>query len=254
MKREMITVNNFYKDPEAVVRYAMTLRYYNPYADNWRGSNTPEAMAHTGWRTSMFKKAKECPFKSSSSFIRTLETITGEEIDLAHWNKDYPEDPETGAIIDSPDYLADPTKGLLYSNLIPNSVSCRWNCAFHVKHYKHRAFGEGVHDHIEDAWSGVGADGWTGLIYLTKDAPRAAGLKIMKNKYGNDRERFTDPDRWELVDDFANVYNRLILVRGWMPHVGGDGFGTTLENGRLFQTLFFKTKQTLTVASCEITL
>lgn len=254
MKREIIVVNDFYKDPDAVAAYALTLRYYNPYADNWRGSSSPEAMATTGWHSSFFKKAKDCPFKSSAALIKTLEVMTGEEIDLEHWQRDYPEDPETGAVIDSPEYLIDPAKGMKYGNLIPHSMSCRWNCAFQVKHHQHAALGEGAHDHIEDAWSSVGADGWSGLIYLNKDAPRDSGLKIMKNRYGNDRERFTDPDRWALIDDIGNVYNRLILVRGWMPHVGGDGWGNTLETGRLFQTLFFKTKNPLNIEACEIKL
>lgn len=31
MKREVIIVNDFYQDPDAVIRYAKGLRYYNPF-------------------------------------------------------------------------------------------------------------------------------------------------------------------------------------------------------------------------------
>lgn len=254
MKRETITVNNFYKTPEKVIAYAMTLRYHNPYANNWLGSNSPEAMANTNWRASHFVKAKNCPFKSSSEFVRALEILTGEQIDLDHWNRDFPEDPETGAVLTTGPHIKDPAKGFKFSNIVPDSIGCRWNCGFQVKHTRHAKPFAGVHDHVEDEWSGVGMDGWTGLIYLNRDAPRDAGLQIVRNKFGNDRERFSSPDRWELVDDFGNVFNRLILVRGWMPHQGGSGWGDSLQNGRLFQTLFFKTKKPVDTLSVDIPL
>lgn len=254
MKREIITVNNFYKDPDKVIAYAMTLRYYNPYANNWRGSNSPEAMANTNWHASHFIKAKDCPFKSSSEFIRTLESLTGEEVDLEHWNKDFPEDPATGALLMTGPHIKDPTKEFVFANLNNELIGARWHCGFHVKHTKHAAAFDAVHDHVEDGWNHSGMDGWTGLIYLNRDAPRDAGLQILKNKYGNDRERYVSPDRWELVDDFGNVFNRLLLVRGWMPHQGGNGWGNSLTNGRLFQTLFFKTKKPVAIASVDIPL
>ena len=51
-----------------------------------------------------------------------------------------------------------------------------------------------------------------------------------------------DFTKWELVDRFANVYNRLILYRGEYFHTSLDYFGTNKENGRLFQTFFFDTE------------
>jgi hypothetical protein len=242
MKREIIAVNNFYENPEEVVRYAMSLKYYNPWIYNQKGSSVPEDMIRAVTRVSFFRKAKDCPFKSSKKFISTLEQIVGEEIDLDHWNKDFPENPIDGTLITPRPDLIDPTKPESFDNLAPDSTSCRWNCIFQVKHLKHEP-GTEIHNHTRDIWNSVGLDGWTGLIYLNEDAPRDSGLKTWKNKYNNNFEYRTSADRWELIDDFANVYNRLILIRGDMPHVGGSGWGDNLNNGRLFQTLFFKTKK-----------
>ncbi len=250
MKREIIVVNDFYQDPERIVHYAMGLEYCSPYAHNQRGSSSPDEMMKAPWLTSRFKKALDCPFKSSTELLSKLEKIIGEEIDLEHWNRDFPELPDGSVSIPRPD-LIDPTQPDTFENLLPNATSCRWNCAFNIKLHD-QPMGTGVHNHMKDRWNSVGPDGWTGLIYLNKEAPRATGLKLFKNTFGNDLEWMSDPDRWELMDEFANVYNRLILVRGWMPHAGGSGFGTSIETGRLFQTLFFKTKKVQEIAGCSI--
>ena len=243
MKKDVIIVNNFYENPEEVIRYAMSLKYYNPWARNQMGSSAPEDMVNTATRVSFFKKAKECPFKSSKEFIGALEKITGEEIDLDHWNKDFPENPEDGTELQNRFDLIDPNKKTTFDNLVPNAVSCRWNCVFQVKHIRHQK-NELIHNHVRDTWNSVGLSGWTGLIYLNKDAPRDAGLATYKNIKGDHYEWMSAPENWELVDDYANVYNRLILLRGLVPHVGAAGWGNTLKNGRLYQTLFFKTKPT----------
>lgn len=113
--------------------------------------------------------------------------------------------------------------------------------------FNEHELGSGVNSHAAPtAHSRVGEDGWAGLIYLNKDAPCDSGLKTFKNKYGNEYEYMTAPDRWQLIDDLANVFNRLILIRGRTPHTGGSGFGSSMEDGRMFQTLFFKTLQPLT--------
>ena len=102
--------------------------------------------------------------------------------------------------------------------------------------------------------------GWAGVLYLTPNAPLSAGTAIYKHKetglmswkYSEhtDEENKTaaplletqDFTKWELVDRFANVYNRLILYRGEYFHTSLDYFGTTKENARLFQTFFFNTE------------
>jgi hypothetical protein len=48
-------------------------------------------------------------------------------------------------------------------------------------------------------------------------------------------------ENWILCDKRANVFNRLILHRGDIPHRGSAGWGSSLEDGRFYQTLFFRT-------------
>jgi hypothetical protein len=223
MRTDVIVVNNFYKNPDAVRAYALAQPYYYPYqmrAAIESGKEQPT------WQSTFFKPAEECVFKSSEALITRLEQLTRERVDRAHWNRGFPVDAA--------------------QNLLPGyhkiERSCRWNCSFHVKYKKHE-IGTGVHNHVTDYWNSVGRFGWTGLVYLNPDAPRDAGLRTWKNRLGKDFEWMTSKDRWELIDEYANVYNRLILCRGRIPHSGGAGFSDDFrpENGRLFQTFFFKT-------------
>jgi len=157
--------------------------------------------------------------------IERLEEIVDERIDLEHWNRDFPVDEE--------------------QNLFPQyrelDRSCRWNCCFHLKFTQHEP-GTGVHNHVTDEWNSVGEFGWAGIIYLNPAAPLEAGLMLWRNMLGLNYEWMTDKDRWEVVDRFGNIFNRLILVRGRIPHSGAPGFGNSIHTGRLFQTFFFKVK------------
>jgi hypothetical protein len=51
----------------------------------------------------------------------------------------------------------------------------------------------------------------------------------------------TAPANWQSLDSFGNLFNRLVLVRGDIPHSGARGWGRTLDEGRLYQTFFFRT-------------
>jgi len=108
---------------------------------------------------------------------------------------------------------------------------------------------------------------WAGIIYLTLDEHAKGGTDFFRNRtYGTDRapltdeeaqtiygkpsprdalreiltvERGSDPDEWELIGTVPMKFNRLILFRPWFWHSSGDGFGDSLENGRLVVLLFF---------------
>lgn len=53
---------------------------------------------------------------------------------------------------------------------------------------------------------------------------------------------FQDMTKWDMVDRFGNIYNRLIMYRADNYHMSLDYFGNNLENGRLFQVFFFNTE------------
>lgn len=92
---------------------------------------------------------------------------------------------------------------------------------------------------------------YAGVLYLTPDAPVQGGTcfyrskHTKKNKVTADEHKvvfnkgFLDPTEFERMDTLANVYNRLVLFDAKLIHAGNDYFGTTKENGRLFQLFFF---------------
>lgn len=100
---------------------------------------------------------------------------------------------------------------------------------------------------------------WAGVVYLTPDAPISAGTGLFRHKETqlrnwNYRERTKEEDivsphmthphdytKWDMIDRFGNLFNRLILYRADLYHVSLDYFGSTKEDGRLFQVFFFNT-------------
>jgi hypothetical protein len=236
VRSNVIIVENFYRDPMAIRDYALRERYYHPYQ-----ANAAIAAGHvrSKWQSSYFREAADCPFKSSQALRDKLAALTGEAIDLEHWNRSFPTDLEGKARAGCEDVVR----------------SCLWNCSFHFKPEAHQPVGEGVHNHVTDIWNGVGPDGWACLIYLSPDAPLAGGLKLWRNHdAARDFDWMTPSHNWELVDDIGNVFNRLILVRGNLPHSGAAGWADQIEHGRLFQTFFFRSAATRALAGLEIRL
>lgn len=89
---------------------------------------------------------------------------------------------------------------------------------------------------------------WAGVCYLTPNAPVSGGTSLYRHKATGHREKVGedyesyDYTKWEEVDRIGNIYNRIILYRGNMFHASVDYFGSTYEDGRLFQTFFFDTE------------
>lgn len=102
---------------------------------------------------------------------------------------------------------------------------------------------------------------WAAVCYLTPNAPLSAGTGLFKHKatgltmaprkddgsyddelLGEVYKDAQDMTKWDLVDNVANVYNRLILYRGDHFHMSMDYFGQDVNDGRLFQTFFFNTE------------
>jgi hypothetical protein len=225
MRTDIIIVDDFYTDPDAVRRYALEQSYYYPYESD---DDVRSGRRRPTWMASRFKAPEDCPFKSSQELIRTLETLVGEKIDLDHWNAGFPVAPDGKP---SPRAADHPDRG------------CLWNCCFHSKPDNGQKLGGGVHNHVTDVWNGVTEDGWAGIVYLSPDAPLDGGLHLWRNR---DQERrfdwMTPAENWELIDRLGNVPNRLLLARGDLPHSGAGGWGDSVETGRLYQTFFFRTQ------------
>jgi LPS sulfotransferase NodH len=220
---QTVVVEDFYADPQAVLEYALNQPHYYPYEDE---RDVRSGKVRPTWMTSRFQDAKTCPFKSSDALIAALERATGEEIDRAHWEADFPRQPNGKPREDHRSFLA---------------RSCLWNCSFHCKPDNGQEEGEGVHNHVIDSWNGVDLDGWAGIVYLAPNAPLNGGLRLWRNlDVTRQLDWMTGRRNWELVDSYGNVPNRLILTRGNIPHSGSRGWGDSFESGRIYQTFFFK--------------
>ena len=96
-----------------------------------------------------------------------------------------------------------------------------------------------------------------GILYLTPNAPVNSGLGIYKFKDGTRnieeaeargnkemlQELNEDYTRWDMVDKIGNVYNRLVLFNSKQYYAHIDNFGTTKENGCLYQVFSFSTER-----------
>lgn len=92
---------------------------------------------------------------------------------------------------------------------------------------------------------------WAAVLYLTPDAPVTGGTGLFmykKNKatmasqmegVAHDAQDMT---QWDKYDVIANRYNRLVMYRGDLFHSSLEYFGSTPQDGRLFQLFFFDTQ------------
>jgi hypothetical protein len=93
---------------------------------------------------------------------------------------------------------------------------------------------------------------YAGVLFLTPNAPPESGTKLFRSKATKTMSVTTDEDhdkafsggfldktQFDEVDTVGNVFNRLVLFNSRMIHAAAEYFGTTKENGRLFQLFFF---------------
>ena len=109
---------------------------------------------------------------------------------------------------------------------------------------------------------------WSGILYLTPDHLSGGGTEFFKHKStGLDstllsketmklqgwnsqeianqeinrivKEDSNDDDKWEHIMQVPMKYNRLLLMRPWLWHTAGPGFGDSFDTGRLVFLLFY---------------
>jgi hypothetical protein len=222
-RRSVVIIDDFYADPDRVREYALNQQYYLPYQDE---DEVKSGARKATWWSSWYQPYERCPFKSSGALVKRLEEAVDEYIDMAHWSARYPVDERSKPVLGRSE----------------SRSTCLWNCSFQVKLDTGQQLGGGVHNHVTDGWNCVGPNGWVGVLYLSPDAQPSGGLQLWANIDPNhQRDWMTTASDWVLQDVFANVFNRLVLCRGDMPHSGADGWGRDLASGRMFQTFFFRT-------------
>jgi hypothetical protein len=197
-RKNLIVVDNFYSNPDAVRQFALTSEYEERGGKNWPG------------RDSLYEHGKE-------ELTQMCSQIVGEKLTTKSCNKcsyfRMTKENEYG----TQDIHFDPNPGLV----------------------------------------------WAGVIYLTPTIHPTGGTKFWKHKengwefaptqeeaskYGihshEDMVKFFNVDgknrnKWIETDNISFRYNRLVLFNPFMFHSNGDWFGTTNQDARLVQLLFF---------------
>lgn len=94
---------------------------------------------------------------------------------------------------------------------------------------------------------------YSAIIYLTPDGPPDGGtlvyrhkeLKIERDSEGTAEQvkQMNDDsgneNNWDVVDKIGYKYNRIVIFTGRRSHKSDQYFGSTREDGRLFQLFFF---------------
>tara|TARA_Y100000593_G_C4306942_1_gene336238 strand:- start:2266 stop:2877 length:612 start_codon:yes stop_codon:yes gene_type:complete len=149
-----------------------------------------------------------------------------------------------------PDYLIDKIEKIIDDKIDIEhwNSGTAYNGRFHVKL---EGSGEGLHNHIIDpgfgksSFNGVGENGWSVVVFLTEKAPMENGIKTAIPMDDPpitifNKPNFLNPIRSEEDVVVSNIFNRAVFFRGDLWHTGIDGFGDTIENGRMIQTFFLK--------------
>ena len=119
-------------------------------------------------------------------------------------------DNEPGRIHVDPSFWS----GILY---LSRPVDCQGGTEF----YRHIPTGT---DEVPRTIEGINAFGYSSSSEMSHQ---------ILEKDGGDRSK------WELTMTVPMRFNRLVLLRPWLWHTSGPGFGNSAQNGRLVYLMFF---------------
>lgn len=118
-----------------------------------------------------------------------------------------------------------------------------WNGAFHLIEADWTRDRGSIHHHYKP--KDVTPRGWSGVVYLSPDAPPSAGTTIWRDRRtglcvaGLGVHFAADLQNFELALAIENRFNRLVLFRENVLHRAEHGFGRG-KSARLTQTFFFR--------------
>jgi hypothetical protein len=205
--RDVIVVDDFYEDPDAVRAFALRQRYeaYRP-----------------GWFSSALEVVDN-PLRGRGVRLATpairerLSRLVHAEADETSWHS-----------------AGDGWNGAFHYKTANRFVRALL------------PFDSSIHNHVgrdEDVRPG----GWSGLVYLNPQPQERSGTSIWMHKPTRRCWALepTYSVRWrdfELILDVENRYNRLVLFYGSIFHLAAAGWGSRKEDARLFQTFFWNVR------------
>lgn len=222
----VIVVDDFYPDPDQIRRIALSQQFFQYH---------PPTADQIGEKASTFAGMEPCWF--STSLVRNM----GEDV----------HNPQKGFRHNPPE-LRHRFEHLLNEPVTPNtweSMGDWWNGAFHLINQHWQARNAAIHHHYREG--DVYPRGWSGVVYLSPDAPPWSGTSIWRHRdtgtciASQGVRYYRGPDsrkHFELAFLIENRYNRLALFRENILHRVETGFGIG-HTSRLTQTFFFQTKR-----------
>ena len=197
-RKNLIVVDNFYRDPDSVRNYALSTEYEEPGRKNWPG------------RDSIHEHGKE-------ELTNMISQIVGEKLTTKPCNKcSYFRITKQGEY-GTQDIHFDPNPGLIWAGVIYLTPTFQPNAG--TKFWKHRL------------------TGWE--FAPTQEEAAKYNINSHQDMVGFFNTEGKDRSKWIETDNVSFKYNRLVLFNPFTFHSNGEWFGTTNEDARLVQLLFF---------------
>ena len=204
MPLSFLVIDDFYTDPHAIRRTALSLDYPEPKSPpNFPGRNSRQKLL----------------VKGIEEIVSGLlnEPLVGSTRDAhGHCRISLAADDASRRYYVHIDPPAD-WSGILY-------LSLPEHCQGGTEFFRHKALDSDrapIYPHEIEA---LGAGSY----------PEAADRIIQRDS--------NDLSKWDHLMTIPMRFNRLILLRPWLWHTAGPSFGDSLENGRLVQLFFFTRK------------
>jgi len=96
---------------------------------------------------------------------------------------------------------------------------------------------------------------YAAMIYLTPDAPSSCGTSTFRHRSSGVLHRddpnissafngktFLDGTPYDKVDQFGNIFNRLVIFDAGCIHAANEYFGSAMDDARLWHMFFFDAK------------
>ena len=197
-RKNLIVVDNFYANPNAVRNFALNTEYEELGGRNWPG------------RDSLYEHGKE-------ELTSMVSEIVGQKLITKSCNKcsyfRMTKEEEYGV----QDIHFDPNPGLVWAGVI------------YLTPTLHSTGGTKFWKHKQTEWEFAP----TQQQAIKHNIQSHEDMVNFFNIEGKDR------NKWDETDNIAFKYNRLVMFNPFLFHSNGDWFGTTNENARLVQLLFF---------------